>query len=180
MNFAGKFIITELRGTIFEVRHYLSKTLQLFTKSTIGHWMVHFYHLSLTCRRSIPHRRHTKKAVIPTPGLFIERNYAVSFNNLCRKYREPDLHCINKKTGIPTLFRKKKTTTTTITGDIVSRKALDFSHRLPWERMVADKKNKVFKVLVIWVNHLIGNCVCVCVCVCVEGGGWGAGRTIIL
>ena len=29
---------------------------------------------------------HTKKAVIPTPGLSIERNYAaVSFNNLCRK-----------------------------------------------------------------------------------------------
>ena len=29
---------------------------------------------------------HTKKAVILTPGLFIERNYAaVSFNNLCRK-----------------------------------------------------------------------------------------------
>ena len=29
---------------------------------------------------------HTKKAVIPTPGLFIERKYAaVSFNNLCRK-----------------------------------------------------------------------------------------------
>ena len=29
---------------------------------------------------------HTKRAVIPTPGLFIERNYAaVSFNNLCRK-----------------------------------------------------------------------------------------------
>ena len=71
--------------------------------------MVPFYHLSLTCRRSIPHRRAHKKAVIPTPELFIERNYAVSFNNLCRKHREPDLHCINKKTGIPTLFRKKKT-----------------------------------------------------------------------
>ena len=29
---------------------------------------------------------HTKKAVIPSPGLFMERNYAaVSFNNLCRK-----------------------------------------------------------------------------------------------
>ena len=41
---------------------------------------------------------HTKKAVIPTPGLFTERNYAVLFNNLCRKYREPDLHSINKKT----------------------------------------------------------------------------------
>ena len=72
--------------------------------------MVPFYHLSLTCRRSIPHRRAHKKAVIPTRELFIERNYAVSFNNLCRKHREPDLHCINKKTGIPTLFRKKKKT----------------------------------------------------------------------
>ena len=34
MNFIGKFIISELRGSIFEVRHYLSITLQLFTKST--------------------------------------------------------------------------------------------------------------------------------------------------
>ena len=75
----------------------------------------------------------TKKALIPTPGLFIEPNYAVSFNNLCRKYREPDLHCVNKKTGIPILFRKKKKKkpSTTTTGDIVSRKALDFSRRLP-------------------------------------------------
>ena len=68
--------------------------------------MVSFYHLYLTCR-SIPHRRAHKKAVIPTRGLFIERKYTVSFNNLCGKYREPDLHCINKKTGIPTLFQKK-------------------------------------------------------------------------
>ena len=107
--------------------------------------MVPFYHLSLTCRRSIPHRRAHKKAVIPTPELFIERNYAVSFNNLCRKHREPDLNCINKKTGIPTLFRKKKNKqTTTTTGDIVSRKALDFSRRLPRGRMVADKKEQGF------------------------------------
>ena len=82
-----------------------------------------------------------------------------------------------KKPGYPHFSEKKTTTTTTITGDIVSRKALDFSHRLPWERMVADKKNKVFKVLVISVNHLIGNCVCVCGG---GGGGWGGGRTIIL
>ena len=41
-------------------------------------------------------------------------------------------------------FKKKKTTTTTTTGDIVSRKALDFSHRLPWGRMVADKKEQGF------------------------------------
>ena len=33
-----------------------------------------------------PTEGHTKKVVILTPGLFIERNYAaVSFNNLCRK-----------------------------------------------------------------------------------------------
>ena len=76
--------------------------------------MVSFYHLYLTCR-SIPHRRAHKKAVIPTRGLFIERKYTVSFNNLCGKYREPDLHCINKKTGIPTLFQKKTT------GDNASR-----------------------------------------------------------
>ena len=107
--------------------------------------MVPFYHLSLTCRRTIPHLRAHKKALIPTPELFIERNYAVSFNNLCRKHREPDLHCINKKTGIPTLFRKKTNKqTTTATGDIVSRKALDFSRRLPRGRMVADKKEQGF------------------------------------
>ena len=28
-----------------------------------------------------------------------------------------------------------------------------------WQKI---KKNKVFRVLVIWVNHLIANCVCVC------------------
>ena len=65
---------------------------------------------------------HTKKAVIPTLGLFIQRKYAVSFNNLCRKYREPDLYCINKKNGIPTLFHKKTT------GDIVSRGQKYFAH----------------------------------------------------
>ena len=106
--------------------------------------MVPFYHLSLTCRRSIPHRRAHKKAVIPTPELFIERNYAVSFNNLCRKHREPDLHCINKKTGYPHFLEKKNKQTTTTTGDIVSRKALDFSRRLPRGRMVADKKEQGF------------------------------------
>ena len=109
--------------------------------------MVPFYHLSLTCRRSIPHRRAHKKAVIPTRELFIERNYAVSFNNLCRKHREPDLHCINKKKpGDPHFLEKKKQNkqTTTATGDIVSRKALDFSRRLPRGRMVADKKEQGF------------------------------------
>ena len=38
--------------------------------------------------------------------------------------------------------------------------ALDFSRRLPWGRMVEDKKEQGFRVLVIWVNHLIANCVC--------------------
>ena len=36
--------------------------------------------------------------------------------------------------------------------------ALDFSSRLPWRRIVEEKK--VFRVLVIWVKHLIANCVC--------------------
>ena len=64
--------------------------------------MVPLYYLSLTCR-STPHRGAHKKAVLPIPGLFIERSYAaVLFNNLCRKQREPDLHCINeKKPGYP-------------------------------------------------------------------------------
>ena len=57
----------------------------------------------------VPTVGHTKKAVIPTPGLFIERNYAVSFNNLFRKYREPDLHCISKKKpGYPHFLEKKQ------------------------------------------------------------------------
>ena len=88
----------------FDVRHYLSKTLHLqfvlktfYKEYRIGLWMVPLYYLSFTCR-STPHRRAHKKAVLPTPGLFIERSYAaVLFNNLCRKQREPDLHCINKK-----------------------------------------------------------------------------------
>ena len=109
MNFTGKFIISELRETIFEVRHYLSKTLQLFTKSTgsASEWFLST--ISLLLVGLFPTVGHTKKAVIPTPGLFIERNYAVSFNNLCRKYREPDLHCINKKNpGYPHFLEKKK------------------------------------------------------------------------
>ena len=107
-----------------------------------------------------------------TLGLIIERKYAVLFNNLCRKYREPDLHCINKKNPGYPHFLEKTTTTTTTTGDIVSRKALDFSRRLPrggWQQI---NKNKVFRGLVIWVNHLIANCVCVgqlfCSQYCVE------------
>ena len=38
--------------------------------------------------------------------------------------------------------------------------ALDFSRRLPWGRMVEYKKEQGFRVLVIWVNHLIANSVC--------------------
>ena len=113
----------------FEVRHYLSKTLQLFTKSTgsASEWFLSTIYLSLV--GLFPTIGHTKKAVIPTLGLFVERKYAVSFNNLCRKYREPDLHCINKKSRIPTLFQKKKNKqTTTTTGDIVSRGQNYFAH----------------------------------------------------
>ena len=76
----------------FDVRHYLSKTLQLqfvlktpYKEYRIGLWMVPLYfYLSLV--GLFPTVEHTKKAVNPTPGLVIERNYAaVSFNNLCRK-----------------------------------------------------------------------------------------------
>ena len=105
MNFSGKFIVSELRRIIWgtSVKPYLSKTLQLFTKSTgfAAEWFLSTIYLSLV--GLFPTVGHTKKAVIPTPGLFIERKYAVSFNSLCKKYREPDLHCINEKTGIPTL-----------------------------------------------------------------------------
>ena len=76
MNFTVKFTISELRGTIliFEVRHYLGKTLQLFTKSTgsASEWFLSTIYLSLVSL--FPTVGHTKKAVIPTPGLFIERN----------------------------------------------------------------------------------------------------------
>ena len=87
----------------FEVRHYLSKTLQIFTKSTgsASEWFLSTIYLSLVAL--FPTVGHTEKAVIPTPGLFIERKYSVSFDKLCKKYSEPDLHCINKKTRIPTL-----------------------------------------------------------------------------
>ena len=112
------------------------------------------------------------KAVIPTPGLFIERKYAVSFNNLCRECREPDLYCINKKTGIPThkiKKRKKKKEkkkrqqqpathwhthaketmkklvfpTLTIP-PALGPEALYFSCRLPRGRIVANKKEQGF------------------------------------
>ena len=49
-----------------------------------------------------------------------------------------------KKPGYPHFLEKKNKQTTTTTGDIVSRKALDFSRRLPRGRMVADKKEQGF------------------------------------
>ena len=95
---------------------------RLFTKSTGSayEWFLSTMYLSLV--GLFPAVGHTKKAVIPTPGLFIERKYAVSFNNLCRKYREPDLHCINKKNWDTHTFSKKAT------GDIVSRSQKYFAH----------------------------------------------------
>ena len=143
--------------------------------------MVPLDYLSLTCR-STPHRRAHKKAVLPTPGLFIERSYAaVLFNNLCRKQREPDLHCINKKkTGIPAqpvlLFHTATNTSHTTPKKHNKKLVLICPPSLypqppgpgpktsspgclgdGWQKI---KKNKVFRVLVIWVNHLIANCVC--------------------
>ena len=157
----------------FEARHFLSKTLELVTKSTrsASEWFLSTFYLSLG--GLFPTVGQTKKAVIPTPGLCIERKYAVSLNNLCRKYREQDLHCINKKTGIPTLFQKKEkqpailfqaarnTSHTlahthrrkqwkvsfnlpTLTIPALGPEALDFSPRLPRGRMVADKKERGF------------------------------------
>ena len=86
--------------------HYIVCIKKLFTKSTrsASEWFLSTIYLSLV--GLFPTVGHTKKAVIPTPGLFIERKYAVSFNNLYGKYREPDLHCIDKNTGIPALFQK--------------------------------------------------------------------------
>ena len=176
----------------FEVRHFLSKTLHLFTKSTgsASEWFLSTIYLSLV--GLFPTVGHTKTAVIPTPRLFIERKYAVSFNNLCRKYREPDLHCINKKCGITTLFRKKKKKQPAILFRAARNTSQTLAHthtKENNEKLVLIcppllypqpsgpklwtfpagclghgwyqiKNNKVFRVLVIWVNHLIANCVC--------------------
>ena len=82
------------------------------------------------------------------------------------KVREPDLHCINKKTGAIACFTRPqilRTHTHTHTHKknhnkkLVSiclpslpqplgpgPKALDFSRRLPWGRMVEDKKEQSF------------------------------------
>ena len=171
MNFTGKFIISELRGP-FEVRHYLSKTLQIFTKSTgsASEWFLSPIYLSLV--GLFPTAGHTKKAVIPTPGLFIERKYAVSFNNLCRKYREPDLHCINKKKRNTYTLKKQNNRPYCFTRPEILRthwhthkrkqcqvsfnlptltippalgpEAVDFSRGMPRGRMVADKKEQAF------------------------------------
>ena len=64
MNSTVKFTISELRGTIliFEVRHYLSKTLQLFTKSTgsASEWFLSTIYLSLVVGL-FPTVGHTKR-----------------------------------------------------------------------------------------------------------------------
>ena len=64
MNFTVKFTISELRGTIliFEVRHYLGKTLQLFTKSTgsASEWFLSTIYLSLVVGL-FPTVGHTKR-----------------------------------------------------------------------------------------------------------------------
>ena len=94
----------------FEVRHYLSKTLQLFTKSSTGSASECFLSpIYLSLIGLFPTVEHTKKAVIPTPGLFIERKYTVSFNNLCRKYGEPDLPLHQQQKNRDTHTLKKKT-----------------------------------------------------------------------
>ena len=149
----------------------MSKTLQLFTKSTgsTSEWFLSPIYVSLV--GLFPTVGHTKNAVIPTPGLFIERKYAVlvSFNNLCRKYREPDLHCHQQKKRYTHTFLKKNNRPYCFTRPEILRthwhthkreqwkvsfnlptltippalgpEALDFSCRLP---RVADKKEQVF------------------------------------
>ena len=49
-----------------------------------------------------------------------------------------------KKPRYPHFLEKKNKKQNKTTGDIVSRKALDFSRRLPRGRMVADKKEQGF------------------------------------
>ena len=101
----------------------MSKTLQLFTKSTgsASEWFLSTIYVSLV--GLFPTVGYTKNAVIPTPRLFIERKYAVSFNNLCTKYREPDLHCHQQKNRDTHTSFKKKTT-----GHIVSSGQKYFAH----------------------------------------------------
>ena len=107
----------------------------------VNKWYRHHPRYSFT----VPTVGHTKKAVIPTPGLFIERNYAVSFNNLCRKYREPDLHCINKKkTGIPTLFRKKNNNNNNNNRRYCFTQSSGLFPQTSSGRMVEDKKEQGF------------------------------------
>ena len=91
----------------FEVRHYLSKPLQLFTKSTgsASEWF--FSTICLSLVGLFPTVGHTKKAVIPTPGLFIERKNAVSFKNLCKNIENLTYISSTKKRNTHTL--KKKT-----------------------------------------------------------------------
>ena len=114
----------------------------------------------------------TKKAVIPTPGLFIERKNAVSFKNFCKNIesltyiaatKKRNTHTLKKENKQPALlfhaarntsythtYTHKKTMkslfylpTLTIPPPL-GPKALDFSRRLPRARMVADKKEQGF------------------------------------
>ena len=152
----------------FEVRHYLRKTLQRFTKSTgsASEWFLSTIYLSLV--GLFPNVGHTKKAVIPTPGLYIERKYAVSFNNLFRKYREPDslhqqknrdTHTFSKNNRRycftrPEILRAHTHTQkrkqwkvsfnlpTLTVFPALGPEALDFSRRLPRGLMVAEKKEQ--------------------------------------
>ena len=88
----------------FEVRHYLSKTLQLFTKSTgsASEWFLSTIYLSLVVGL-FPTVGHTEKAVIPIPGLLLFRLiiYVENIENLT-------YIASTKKTGIPTLFQKRQ------------------------------------------------------------------------
>ena len=107
----------------FEARHFLSKTLELVTKSTrsASEWFLSTFYLSLG--GLFPTVGQTKKAVIPTPGLFIERKYALSFNNLCRNIENKTYIASTKNRDTHTFSKKRKTT-----GDIVSSGQKYFAH----------------------------------------------------
>ena len=94
----------------FEVRHYRSETLQLFiiTKSTgsASEWFFSTIYLSLD--GLFPTIGHTKKAVIPTPGLFIERKNAVSFKNLRKNIENLTYIASTKKRNTYTLLKENK------------------------------------------------------------------------
>ena len=108
----------------FEVRHYLSKTLQLFTKSTgsASEWFLSTIYLSYVGLFSTV--GHTKKAVDlhrSKPLISL-----VSFNL--------HLHCWKFSFNLSTLTIPPA----------FGPEALDFFRRLPRGRMVADKKEQGF------------------------------------